>query len=122
MSICRWSCDNLRSDVYIYECEGGYSVNVRDVHPVNAEVLGKVNFYANLLMKVQLNEQEEIQRLVKEHKENVQKLKYEPLDSPYAGKSFSLDTLEDLHELVVRLEDSGVYVLQKVFDYIEEES
>lgn len=113
MSYCRWSSDNMKSDVYAYEdCSGGYTIHIRNSHPINAEILP--DFPKEITG-------ENVLRWHNERRKVIDDLIYKPIGLDYDGQTVVCSEIEDLHRTLVCLRDIGYYVPDVAFDMIEEE-
>jgi len=117
MSFCRWSSDNFKSDLYIYESYDGYSVNVASRKIVEElPPLYEPDYY-------NINE-EEVRKLsesMKAQDDAIDICTRVDIGLPYDGKSFSLDTAQECVDLVKHLIEIGYRVPDGVIEALEEE-
>jgi len=113
MSYCRWSSDNFRCDLYVYDSvEGGYAIHVASNRTVddppeipdfgtvpNDEFVLKHKAQMDWLMSAE-------RRLIGLSRD---------------GRSYYADDLEELLAIITSLRDEGYRVPQYVFDTIREE-
>ncbi len=117
MSYCRWSSDNMRSDVYAYEdCTGGYTIHVRSVHPVNPEILPEFPIQA-----LKSGDVEAIKRWQEEDREAHYELVYEDNNLPYDDDTLHASDIYDLKEKLDWLKTVGYYVPRSAFEMIDGE-
>lgn len=113
MSYCRFSDDNWKSDVYVYEhCDGGYRIHVASRKLITE------------LPKLPGLEEENIEEWVKAHNEQMDILEtasYENIGLEHDGLSFSEETLQALYDRLANLKEIGYNVPGYVFDIIKKE-
>lgn len=114
VSYCRFSSDNFKSDLYIYEGYDGYSVNVasrkivQELPPLDFRYDDKDGWkYLFESMKKQDEALETCTRV--------------DIGLPYDGKSFSVDTAKECVDLVKHLVEIGYRVPNGVIEALEEE-
>lgn len=113
MSICRWSDDDYRCDLYIYEgSDGYYHVHVANGRYVIAEEMPEITLDLP---------DDEILRRRQAIGEILDRSTVEKITLPFAGKSFKVKTLKELKELVYMLKAVGYHVPEFVFALIENE-
>lgn len=122
MSICRWSCDNMQSDVYAYQAyDDGFVVHISHRHPVNTHILGDTD--EELVMKYLINNEtqdtQEYEVMRDHRKEQIQKLEWRDIDRAYAGQTYNFDTIEELRSMLEKLSNAGLHVPAIAFENIE---
>lgn len=135
MSYCRFSCDNFRSDVYVYEsCGGGYVTHVADNRKIfppiprlslrwyprfGGKLLpgARTVTYPSKWHRMAANVFARIwhcsDRL---HMWSVGKVPSGPIGLPDDGKSFSDDTIQECIATLIRLKHTGYHVPKHAFD------
>lgn len=111
MSFCRWSDDDIRCDLYVYQDVGGaYVIHVRKKRPVFAGPLPDP-----LPMSAGVNAMQIIER-----SEKVRGLisRYEPIDGGYDGKTVVEHTANEAVDRLYELASSGYRFPQHVIDEI----
>lgn len=128
MAYCRWSDDNMQSDVYAYEAcvdegstERPFVIHIKANHPVNTEVLGEdvevlakrflIDTYDPVTYELAMNKRSWMMK----------KLQYEPVNPKHACKTYRADSLEELYSVLEMLHNDGVHVPKSVFKLIDEE-
>jgi len=117
MSYCRWSSDNMRSDVYAYEdVAGGYTVHIRKSRPTNPEILP--DFPAKALAEKDI---EAVQEWMDKKRVAYPKLVYEDIGLEHDGETMGAESLRELHMVLSYLKGLGYYVPDVTFEMIEDE-
>lgn len=119
MSYCRWSSNNFKCDLYCYEDATGYAIHVAanrwgDGWP---KPVPKACFKDGVY---QYGVDPEADRLFEEHWEEEGK-HIHPIELPFAGMTFHVDTLEDMRDKIKELVAIGYKVPDYVFTRIDEE-
>jgi len=129
MSYCRWSDDNMQSDVYVYEAcmgdnyegEESFVIHVADKHPINTEILGEdVETLAKRFLLDTYDPTTYSLSLEKRHW-LMKNLKYVPVNPKHANKTYWADSLEELYEKLEMLHNDGLHIPKNVFRMIDEE-
>lgn len=111
MSICRFSSDDFRSDLYIYQSLNGFEVHVAgNRHVVEPEDWGGNDDF---------NLEQTLARSAKRQKE-IDESPLIPIELPYSGESFSFPTSEETAAFVEELIKIGYIVPSYVIDSILE--
>jgi hypothetical protein len=114
MSYCRWSSDDFKCDLYIYQTAGNvYQIHVAGSHIAHIESippLPDIRIYP-----------EEYMEAYKKQSEFLEHAQYIPLNLPHAGKSFVEPTLQSLKTRLLELRNIGYRFPESVFERIEEE-
>ena len=113
MSICRFSSDNWKSDVYIYESECGIELHIASSRIISdIPKLPPLSEYKNDLSTwVSLHEKQ---------MEAVRSAKREIIGGKYDGRSLTLDNASELYYALKKVQDYGYHVPDFVFDIIRE--
>ncbi len=113
MSICRWSDDKFRCDLYIYQgWDDYYHVHVAGRRYITKEEMPEISW--------DLSAEEILKRYNKVH-EILDRSELVDIDLPYAGESFTVRTAQELKDLVTKLKIIGYRVPEFVFNKIEKE-
>lgn len=110
MSYCRWSSDNWKSDLYVYESDSGFEIHVAanrtigDAPEVPDLITGDPGEWL-IAYKAQMAWLDEAQRI--------------KIDLPYAGESFTEDTAEEAVERLKALQELGYHVPQYAIEELE---
>lgn len=131
MSYCRWSDDNMQSDVYVYEAcvdDGDedssirpFIIHVKASHPINTEILGEdVETLAKRFLIDTYDPTTYSLALEKRHW-LMKNLKYVPINPKHADKTYWADSLEELYEKLESLHNDGLHIPKNVFRMIDEE-
>ena len=115
MSYCRWSSDNWRCDVYVYEsCHGGF-----DIHVAGNRVVGEIpRADLELLLRGNAKAYSELHKAQMEFLENAER---KDIGLQYDGESYNEPDLEHLLRRLSILKKEGYNVPEYVFDTIEKE-
>lgn len=109
MSYCRFSSDNWKSDVYVYESDEGYQIHVADNRIVgDAPPLLDV-FGAGFAARY------------REQMEFVNQAERVKINGVFDGADFTLATLAELRDKLRELTAAGYHVPEYVFETIAEE-
>lgn len=104
MAYCRFSDDSFRSDIYCYESEEGFVVNVADTRYFFSEPVPDLpEDFWNL-------SPEEINRHFVLMREIIERSKKEPILLPDAGATFVFDDHQSAIDKLVKLRNSGFRV------------
>lgn len=104
MSYCRWSSENWKSDVYVYEhCDGSWTT-----HIAGNRVVGEVPEEPDILNSP-------LDEWVEAHK-------HVPITLPEAGTTIKDDSPSDCAETLRRLRAIGYHVPQYAIDELEAEA
>jgi hypothetical protein len=112
MSYCRFSSDNWKSDVCVYESADGF-----EVHVATNRMVGEI---PPLLVLTEENREAYLDRY-QEQMTAVEAAERVPINGPHDGKSFTFGTVQGLFFCLKGLQDAGYHVPQFVFEAIEEE-
>ena len=112
MSYCRFSDDNWKSDVYIYESDHGYVCHVASMRYVDA--------IPPLLAWDKDNQAAYFERYTEQNAalRNAAKVR---IGGPYDGAGETFDTIEELRDYVMELVAAGYHVPVFAIEAIEEE-
>jgi len=106
MSYCRFSSDGFMCDVYVYaDSGGGYTVHVAS---------NRIDKQAPEI--AWLAGAEIFKQTYAAHKKHMDTVTRSPLKSEHAGKTYNLETAEDMAGLLLELRDSGLNVPQDAID------
>jgi hypothetical protein len=110
MSLCRWSDDDCQCQLYIFEAEGGYSINVAKMKTVWLDPLPpKIAFGQDGWLERYTT----LRNLRKEHV---------PIGLDYDGCSFSCDTAEEAVGILTMLQEAGyIAPYETLFNILLEE-
>lgn len=113
MSYCRWSSDDFKCDLYIYEdTSGGFTTHVAG-RKHTGDIPTVPTFGTVTMQEWTEANQKQSDWLVKAD--------YKEIDLPYAGETFNDETLEDLLLRVENLISLGYRVPKYVIQTIKEE-
>ena len=112
MSYCRFSSDNWKSDVYVYESDNGF-----EVHVAASRVVGDIP----PLLELSEENREAYSDRYQEQMTAVSTAERVPINGPHDGKSFTFGTVQELFYCLKGLQEAGYHVPQFVFEAIEEE-
>jgi hypothetical protein len=111
MSFCRWSSDNFKSDVYVYEdCAGGYTIHMAD-----CRVVGEVPT---------VDWEAEPDVLTAQHTAQMAYLdscKHVPIGLPHDRETFRLATKRETVAKLEELRALGYHVPQFAIDNLNKE-
>lgn len=110
MSYCRWSSNNWKCDLYIYQTTNGYYTT----HVARNRVVGEVPFS-------DWSSPETLYASEKAQADFLDTCRREPIGLPCDGMTFEYDSLTDLCASVVKLQAMGYIVPQWVVDGILDE-
>lgn len=119
MSYCRWSCNSYQSDIYAYESTEDYFVihvaRNMHVHPNGAPAPKLSDYWSK----------GEPPEGFAAYYHDVDKWLLEcdlvPIDNPFAGETFKLDTAEQCMLKLRELRESGLRVPDHAFTILEDE-
>lgn len=107
MSYCRWSSDNFKSDVYVYEsCHGGF-----DIHIASNRIVSELPEPPSINL-----EAEEFEKQHKAHHLALEQAERENIDLPHAGESLNEATAGETAARLLQLRYYGYYVPQYAID------
>jgi len=117
MSYCRWSSDNFRCDVYVYEAEyGGFVIHVaKGRHTADTPVPEIPSNWHEI----------DPQDFLKAHMAQMawlDKAVVIPIGLPHDGESFNFDTAADCATKLEELKALGYQVPQYAIDNLKEEA
>jgi hypothetical protein len=113
MSYCRFSSDNFKSDVYVYEnIIGGYTI-----HVAQSRVIGDVPKIPNLI-EASLNDYMEAYT---KQTEFMKTADYENIGLKYDGKTFNIDSATECAEKLIELRKEGYHIPDGVIDILVNE-
>ncbi len=104
MSYVRWSSDGFRSDVYAYEsCYGGFELHIAGRRKAGVDSIPDSPTWAEIMEDPQGS-------LIKRNawNEAYERLPWESIEHPDAGKTFAFDTLEELRDALAAYRAEGV--------------
>jgi hypothetical protein len=118
MSYVRWSSDNFKSDLYVYEAEEGYMIHIAsnrvvgNIPPVDWKFLLDSNWKSYAAQS-------------KAQHEFLATAERQPIGLPFDGQTMVADDLEQLEHFLWLLKETGYifpeWVLSTVREEIEEE-
>lgn len=123
MSYCRWSSDGYNCDVYVYEdVSGGYTCHVAGLRIVNLnEAPENPSHYFDIENKDDAWQNEYMSK----HRDYMNWLREkairEPIGLPYDGKSFNVDTAEDMADRLIELKQLGYTVPEYAIESLRED-
>lgn len=112
MSYCRWSSDNWKSDVYVYEAKEGFII-----HVAGARYVGNIP----PLLGWNDATQDEYFARYKEQMDFVKQAVTVDIGGEFDGVDFTLATLEELRDKLREIAAAGYHVPEYVFETITEE-
>lgn len=118
MSYCRFSSDDWKSDVYVYENAdfGGYTIHVAGTkHVADTPIPEMPEAWHKLDPEVFLS-------IHKAQMAWVESAKLVPLNLPYDGKTFNFDDIEECISHLLTLREHGYRVPQFAIDALTEEA
>lgn len=114
MSYCRWSSDDWRSDVYVYEHYMGAWV----IHVAGNRVVGDIP-------KLPAPTMSNIEEYMAAHRAQMaflDKCSREPITLPHAGETFDCASPGDCAAKLLELRELGYHVPQYAIDELREEA
>lgn len=114
MSYCRWSCADFQCDLYVYEGDGGFCIHIGQYRVRPKEPLPPHIELTTETVREWHARHKEVLRLI----ENGER---EKIELPGAGTSYSVETLGDLLEEMLRLRALGYRFPDYVIDDIRSE-
>lgn len=99
MSICRWSDDDWKCDVYAYDSGRGI-----EIHVAGFRYLGDIPPAQHLIVQKKWNELSEAIRKQGEFLKNAQR---EKINGPYDGKSLHCVDMIEFREKMIMLREAG---------------
>lgn len=112
MSLCRWSSDDWRSDVYVYEAHTGWIIHVAGRRHVFTEPLPPPVDTSDF--DAWLKRDQQVHRMVKA-------ANLVDIDLPSAGRTFVTDSPGSCARVLRRLRTEGFHVPDGVIDALDEE-
>lgn len=112
MSYCRFSSDNWKSDVYVYEAEAGFTV-----HVALSRFVGDI---PPLLPWSEKNHDAWV-KSYEEQMEVVSRLPTQHIGGPFDGKTFIYRNLAELRIGLRGLQAAGYHIPEFVFEMIDED-
>lgn len=116
MSLCRWSSDDFRCDLYIYEAEGGWECHVASKRRVWEPPEGTTGL---AMLAGRIPSDEWMDRYDRYHKA-LDAAPLEPVRSAWAGESFTGMSIRELAATVEMLADDGCRFPESVLDDVRE--
>jgi len=113
MSYCRWSCDNWKSDVYVYESNEGFMT-----HVATNRVVGDVPEEPDI-RDAEAGEWIEAHRAAMVYLETAER---RAIGLPSDGKTFVDDDAADCAATLLRLREQGYHIPQHSIDGLLEEA
>ena len=112
MSYCRWSTDDFRCDVYVYESKNGYEINIAALRHrlTDAELPPPVPFDTNNLMPW-FRRMDTVSDLIR-------RTKRYPIGLPFDGESFCEPSPKDAAVRLQEIKGAGYNVPQDVIDVL----
>ena len=110
MSYCRWSSDNFKCDLYIYEGEHGYVI-----HVAGNKIVGEVPPLADI------NDVDAFQKSYAEQSKWMDTAQRVPIGLPHDGETFEEEDLERVIVKVQELKTLGYRVPDYVLETLQEE-
>lgn len=107
MSVCRWSSDDFRCDLYVYSAEEGYACHVATMRHDWEPPEGGDRALLALAGKIP---SEEWMDRYRHYHDALDAAPMVPVESPYAGCWWEGLEEEDLWPLIVALSESGCHV------------
>lgn len=115
MSYCRFSSDNWRSDVYVYEHYQGFW----QTHVASNRVVGKIPNEPDWdLLKTDAKKWMSEHKAVMDFLENADR---KPIGLPHDGESFEDPTLEECRDRLLELRTAGYHVPDHAVEGLEYE-
>jgi len=112
MAYCRFSSDNFQCDVYCYySCDDKYVIHVASVRRE-----GKIIPFPDPFLS-----EEEWWIQYETHKKSLENCKLVPINLPYSGEDFILDTIEEFEQKLILLKTIGYRIPDYVFEIIKKE-
>ena len=120
MSYCRWSCDNLKSDVYTYEhCDGTWTTHVAARRYVNIDECPKADL-ADLLDNTVTTK--EFVEMSKRRSAFLEKAGTVPIGLPHDGETIKDDGPAECLATLLRFREAGYHVPDHTLDELGEEA
>jgi len=113
MSYCRFSCDNFKSDVYVYESSEGFVVNVAE-KKLDAILSPLPNFLSVT--------PEEYLHALNVQSSEIEKSSWVKIGMKYDGDQKVYDTLQETHKFLLELRDCGYHIPQHAIDMLRSEA
>ena len=110
MSYCRFSSDNWKSDLYIYEGECGIYVGVKGIKRIGD------------IFPLDFNSPEALLDSYKKQMKSLDNCTIVPINLPFAGESFWFDELESSITFVKQLKELGYHIRDGVIEDMKEDS
>lgn len=107
MSYCRFSSDNCKSDVYVYDGSEGITI-----HVAASRLIGYIPKLPNILE----TDQEEFYDLYKKRLRAIRRCEREKIDHPLAGTTTCHKTVKEALDELEYLTYEGFYVPEFVFE------
>ena len=112
MSYCRFSCDNIKSDVYAYEAEDCFIVHVASYY-YDVELPPAIRHGDYETDELWITAYLETHKKTREITQLLEPKKHE---KEYAGKSKAFDTESEMFEFLKELKSLGYHVPDYAFD------
>lgn len=113
MSYCRWSCDDFKSDVYVYECVDGSWTT----HVASNRVIGEVPPVPWLSSE---NVAEYVEASKRRH-EYLDTAEHRLIGLPHDGKTFKDGDPEECKATLLMLRTAGYYVPEHAIHGLDED-
>ena len=115
MSYCRFSCDNFKSDVYVYESNAGFECHVATSRYLLPDDAPNPTF--ELLMR----DAEEFTRVHAERSKLLETVECEPIGLPQDGESVTLDSAGEMLGYLTKLKTTGYHIPDHALESLREE-
>lgn len=121
MSLCRWSCDSYRCDLYVYEGQDGYVTHVASGRYVDPPVPSPYEWDECKRLLAEEAGGGAWQRAVTAFHAALEACAIEPIDLPHAGASFYDPDARSLRQRLTDLRELGYRFPDYVMDAVEED-
>lgn len=118
MSYCRWSCDNWKSDVYVYESDQGFVTHVAS-NRVDGEVPEGPRLIDLAQGKVTVEEYRQHSQRVSRFLDRANR---KPIGLPRDGKTFTVETAQECADLLLIMRSEGYHIPQHAIDGLLEDA
>lgn len=108
MSYARFSSDDWRSDVYCYESNSGFELNIATNRYEDLDSVPRVDW-------------DNFQESYVSQMNAIKNRNHVPIGLPFDGEHYTFGTLEELRDKLLELREVGYNVPQFALDSIEEE-
>lgn len=119
MSYCRWSSDDFKCDVYVYESvHGGWQTHIAGRRRVGLETLPPSPYEPSRIREMDSVEWLELYRA---YHAVLKELPFEDIDLPHSGESFVDRSPGECADRLMKLREIGYHVPQYAIDSLREE-